>query len=213
MKDNYFVDKNPDIKDFSHGNSYKAWWQCEKGHEWQATINSRTFSRAGCPYCSGNKIMSENSILYTYPKIALEWDYVKNKDIDILTISSGSSRKVWWKCNKNHEWKSTIYNRTMGKNCPYCSGKKVAIEKSIFYMFPNMAAEWDYDKNSDIDIMSVGCGSRKNVWWKTKDGKSLQQIVSNRVRKYRKISPKSDNFLCINVDTPQIISDFIRGEI
>ena len=32
----------------------KAWWKCQKGHEWQATIAHRT-SGTGCPYCSGRK--------------------------------------------------------------------------------------------------------------------------------------------------------------
>jgi hypothetical protein len=28
----------------------KAWWVCEKGHEWQAVIEDRTRG-TGCPYC------------------------------------------------------------------------------------------------------------------------------------------------------------------
>ena len=32
----------------------KSWWICEKGHEWQAAINSRCNGN-GCPYCSGRK--------------------------------------------------------------------------------------------------------------------------------------------------------------
>ena len=30
----------------------KAWWKCDKGHEWQATIDSRS-NGVGCPYCKG----------------------------------------------------------------------------------------------------------------------------------------------------------------
>ncbi|MBQ4587207.1 MAG: zinc-ribbon domain-containing protein, partial [Clostridia bacterium] len=32
----------------------KAWWKCDKGHEWQARIASRN-KGSGCPYCSGRK--------------------------------------------------------------------------------------------------------------------------------------------------------------
>ena len=32
------------------------------------------------------------------PEILEEWDYEKNKDIDIKKIASHSSQKVFWKC-------------------------------------------------------------------------------------------------------------------
>ncbi len=31
--------------------SYKAWWRCERGHNWKAAIASRT-AGTGCPYCA-----------------------------------------------------------------------------------------------------------------------------------------------------------------
>ncbi|MCI6567534.1 MAG: zinc-ribbon domain-containing protein [Dysosmobacter sp.] len=30
----------------------RVWWQCERGHEWQAVIFSRV-QGAGCPVCAG----------------------------------------------------------------------------------------------------------------------------------------------------------------
>lgn len=42
--------------DFSHGSKYRAWWICENGHSFDATINARTFRAdtpyKGCRYCS-----------------------------------------------------------------------------------------------------------------------------------------------------------------
>ncbi len=38
----------------THGSNKKVWWQCSKGHEWQAVIYSRSAGR-GCPECSGRK--------------------------------------------------------------------------------------------------------------------------------------------------------------
>ena len=32
--------------------SLKAWWKCHRGHQWQATIASRTQMRSGCPKCT-----------------------------------------------------------------------------------------------------------------------------------------------------------------
>ena len=28
-------------------------WRCEKGHEWEAAVKSRTINKTDCPYCSG----------------------------------------------------------------------------------------------------------------------------------------------------------------
>jgi len=32
----------------------KAWWQCEKEHQWEATVKKRSRG-SGCPYCNNNK--------------------------------------------------------------------------------------------------------------------------------------------------------------
>lgn len=34
-----------------------VWWQCEKGHEWSASVNSRT-KGTGCPYCATKKTIA-----------------------------------------------------------------------------------------------------------------------------------------------------------
>ena len=34
------------------GSHKSVWWQCEKGHEWQAAVASRV-NGAGCPVCAG----------------------------------------------------------------------------------------------------------------------------------------------------------------
>ena len=41
-----------DPKTLTLGSDKKAWWICIEGHEWQASITTRTKGH-GCPYCSG----------------------------------------------------------------------------------------------------------------------------------------------------------------
>ena len=37
------------------GSTKKVWWKCKKcGHRWQATPNSRTGNKTGCPNCYKN---------------------------------------------------------------------------------------------------------------------------------------------------------------
>lgn len=39
--------------------------------------------------------------------------------------------KVWWKCDKGHEWFTVIGSRAVGHGCPVCNrgGKKKTSEK------------------------------------------------------------------------------------
>lgn len=38
----------------TRGCTKKVWWRCRFGHEWRATVYSRTREKkAGCPYCTG----------------------------------------------------------------------------------------------------------------------------------------------------------------
>ena len=30
------------------------------------------------------------------------------------------NKKVWWKCKRGHEWKTSILHRSSGRGCPYC---------------------------------------------------------------------------------------------
>ena len=110
---------NIDINKITIGSNKKAWWKCEKGHEWQATIDSR--KKNSCPICS-NKItlVGYNDLATTNPELAKEWNYGKNGDLKPDMVTSGSGKKVWWKCSKGHEWIAEIRARNRGVKCPYC---------------------------------------------------------------------------------------------
>ena len=53
-----------------------------------------------------------SSFLKDNNKLVKEWNYEKNKDIDINKITLGSNKKVWWICDKGHEWQAVIASRT-----------------------------------------------------------------------------------------------------
>lgn len=102
----------------------KMWWKCNKGHEWQATIASRN-KGSGCPYCAGKKVLKGYNDLQTVnPTLASEQNYGKNGNLVPDKLTANSSKKVWWKCEKGHEWEAQVYNRNNGRGCPYCAGRK-----------------------------------------------------------------------------------------
>ena len=58
----------------SIGSHKKVIWRCEKGHEWEATVKSRTINKTDCPYCSHNKVLAGfNDLATLQPDIAAEW--------------------------------------------------------------------------------------------------------------------------------------------
>ena len=86
----------------------KAWWKCDQGHEWQATINSRN-NGIGCPYCSKRyAVKGVNDLQTVNPTLANEWHYEKNNGLTPMDVTPNSDKKVWWKCKKGHEWQATI---------------------------------------------------------------------------------------------------------
>lgn len=178
-------EKNGELtpKMFSPHSSTKVWWKCDKGHEWLAAINTRTSGR-GCPYCSGNFVLEGfNDLATRYPNIAEEWNYSKNGQLKPTQVTFGSGKKVWWKCNKGHEWQAAINNRTSNnRGCPYCEGEKVLEGvNDLLTVNPILASEWHPTKNGTLKPQNFRPHSNKKVWWLCpKCGYEYQSSIANR---------------------------------
>lgn len=173
--------KNGEITpdNISYGTGRKAWWRCEEGHEWESKVNSRT-SGKGCPLCSGKVTTPERSLTFLNSRLAKEWHPTKNSVLTPNEVSSQSNKKVWWKCDKNHEWKATINSRTHGNGCPYCSGHYVSSKNSLVQNHPELAGEFDSDKNAEVTVDELSVMSNKKVWWKCKHGFCWKAPVYHR---------------------------------
>ena len=100
--------------------------------EYKAKILHRTISGSGCPYCSGNSVLPEDSIAHKYPDLMAEWDAVSNYAIcNPNEIGENSNYDVWWNClnDPNHKYPMPVYQRVSFYNrtkiaCPYCKGRR-----------------------------------------------------------------------------------------
>ncbi len=102
----------------------KVWWKCIKGHEWQSTVYHRNKGH-GCPYCSGRfAIKNQNDLQTQKPYLVNEWDFEKNVGLTPADVTPNSSKKVWWKCKKGHQWQTTIHHRSRGEGCPICNSER-----------------------------------------------------------------------------------------
>ena len=171
-------------EEFLPGSESRFWWRCDKGHIWQSSITSRTKGN-NCPYCGNKKVLTGfNDLGSMHPELIEDWDYEKNV-LSPGEILAGSNKKVWWKCRKcGHSWQAAISNRIRGTGCPYCDGKKVAVGKNdLKTMYPNIAIEWNYEKNKDLLPSEVTPGSNKRVWWRcSRCNGEWETLVWSRVR-------------------------------
>ena len=107
----------------------EVWWKCEKGHSWQARVQSITGLKSGstgCPYCNGKRVeKGVNDLATLRPEIAAQWCYERN-ELTPDQVTVGSKRRVWWECAEGHKWQAIIFARTgqNGSGCPICSRKK-----------------------------------------------------------------------------------------
>lgn len=102
-------------------------------------------------------------------ELTSEWDFEKNAELKLFPekLTEGSNKKAWWKCKNGHTWQEPIYQRWQGKQCPFCTNKRVLVGyNDLPTLFPELAREWDAEENKNIDLLSVVPGSSKTVNWK-----------------------------------------------
>lgn len=113
-----------DVYKVTKGSNKKAWWFCPKCKSCYDLSVLQRVRGSNCPYCRGYRVNNSNSLASLRPDIANQWHPTKNGDLSPDNVPCGSDKKVWWICTNDckHIWKTTISNRTTGRNCPYCYG-------------------------------------------------------------------------------------------
>jgi hypothetical protein len=158
---------------------FNVHWMCQFGHEWEATPNTRVSMKTGCPYCSGKRVSSENSMDTVPPEISQEW----NDPRPISDFSIGSHYKAQWKCNEGHVWTAMVQDRALkGRGCPYCSGRTVCHTNSLATLKPEIAKEWHPTKNL-FTPDSATTGSSKKGWWVCPSGHEWEAKITDRIGK------------------------------
>lgn len=132
------------------------------------------------------KINKEYNLQVINPKLAKEWHPTRNEGLTPKDVAPGFDKKVWWICQKGHEWQSIVYDRNKGHGCSVCyhlSQKNIshATEKyNLRIIDPELAKEWHPSKNGSLTSRDVTPGSGKKIWWKCKKGHEWQSTVLNR---------------------------------
>jgi hypothetical protein len=193
---NYFA---VNVEDIQHGSEVLVLYNCDycgNTHKkpYKVLISQRKH-KDDKDCCSNTKCMSErkseNRIKYglpegeslaeKYPNLLKEWDYQTNK-ISPFHYKPFSRKKVWWIGSScGHKWEASIDKRSKwGRGCHFCAGRSVDNTNCLTTVRPDLAKEWDFDKNKGILPDEVTFCSGKSVWWKCDFGHQWKSKISNR---------------------------------
>lgn len=145
----------------------KVWWKCENGHSFLDAAVYVMNRKKKCQLC-------DNEFIKDIPELTEMYDVEKNLT-PLDGITTGSGKKVWWKCKKGHEFSCAPSNmiRRVHK-CHICKHQYI---KDI----PELVAEFDFEKNT-IPLETITTGMDHRIHWKCKKGHEWCTSPHNRVR-------------------------------
>ena len=114
---NYELNNGLKPEEVTPGSQTKVWFTCKEGHNYKASICSRTNLNSDCPYCKNKKVLTGyNDLATTHPELLKEWDYMGNGDLKPTDIVAGSYKKVHWICSLcGYKWVIVAAERTKHK--------------------------------------------------------------------------------------------------
>ena len=181
--------------DVSCGMGIKVGWICRaRGHKWSTMVVCRT-SGTGCPECANkiladtqrNRNVSTNNFLAKHSDVAKEWDYTANSRLP-EEVSCGSNYCAGWVCLVcGNKWNTRVNKRTAGSGCPRCNIQRqinlASIKNPLISQYPEVAAEWDYDRNFPHRPENFSSKSHKRFRWACLVcGHGWDSIISNRTQ-------------------------------
>ena len=166
---------------------HEAWWVCERGHSWKATVLAMA-KGLRCPVCSDRRAQAGfNDLASMRPDLMAEWDWDANRirGIDPHAITYRSSKHVSWVCSKcGYRWQAKASDRALrGQGCPACGLPGRIASKGVNDLasqFPLIAAQWDVDGNNGLRADAVRQYSNRKAAWICPKGHHWHALVYDR---------------------------------
>ena len=152
------------------GSGKKVEWKCGLSHRWDAKVVDRA-NGSGCPVCvNKNVLVGFNDLATTNPELAKEAD-----GWDPATVTSGSGKKMPWKCELGHLWVVAV-NARKENGCPVCANKQVLVGyNDLATTNPELSKEAE-----GWDPKTVTSWSGKKMPWKCELGHQWVAQVASR---------------------------------
>ena len=173
----------------------RAHWKCSAClYEWQAQVVTKARTNSGCPKCvKANGSMRADGTRQNHPTFAAaqhallgQWDHDKNRENGIFpdNTSLQSNKRVWWRCHacpkgQIHSWQARPSMRTSGKvatGCPFCVGHKVCRCNSLETVCPDIAADFDIERNGVSPAEVTSSTTTEYNWLSDKPGAKKRSV-------------------------------------
>lgn len=175
--DRWDYEMNDDPKFVAHQSKKSIYLKCPCGrHESSIFCPEHIFNPAcmdskciPCPKC--NSFAQWGIDEFGDDFLEKYWDFEKNCD-DPWVLPKQSNKKIWLKCNKvdyHPSYDIVCSGFFNGKRCPYCKGRRIALEDSLATSCPNVVNLWSNKNN--VNAYKISPSSSKKVWWKCESGK------------------------------------------
>ena len=182
----------------------RAHWKCSVClHEWQAPVMQRARNNSGCPNCAkANGGRKADGTRQKHPTFAREqhallqqWDHDRNSENgnfpDNTTLQS--NKVIWWRCQecpkgKVHSWQAQAGTRTSSKNptgCPCCYGRQLCECNSLETVCPDIAADFDVEKNG-VTAAEVTSSTHTKYSWLSDEPGAKKRSVAQRTLYFKK---------------------------
>jgi len=117
--------------------------------------------------------MNKTNLTESHPNVASQWHPTKNGELSPYDYTYGSRKKVWWICEKEHEWEAKISVMTKSTGCPYCFGMRVWRGFNDIHTTSEKLSGWILNKE---DGFKYSKGSKVRLNWKCECG----QVIKNK---------------------------------
>ena len=177
-------------------------WLCAAcGHRWRATVINRVSNNTGCPQCAKyartKKTKHPTFAECRDPEVTAllsEWDHRRNAAENNVPDNTKlrSHKPIHWLCKQcpagqEHRWSAPPYSQTdkLKSGCPVCAGHVACKCNSLQALCPDIAADWDDNKNEG-QPSDYSARSTRLAWWFSPERGSWQQTVNSRTTGYMK---------------------------
>lgn len=168
------------------GSNKTGHWVCPRGHHYAATFVHRALKGTGCPHCGFGKVLAgSNDLATTHPELAKLWDPEAGNNKTPQEVTAGNAKyRIGWRCRLGHPFLRTpIRLVASGGRCNVCSGRTLlAGFNDLATKRPDVAAQWNHDRNGSLNPDQVLAGSDTEVWWVCPNGHEFRRRIANRCR-------------------------------
>lgn len=102
--------------------------------------------------------------------IVQEWDFKKNEqyfpEVPIMMAKPKSSKKIWWKCSKEHSYDASLKHKTGGLKCPICSNRRLLQGYNDFATkHPELVSIWQKCEENPSPHEVLFCTMKVVIQW------------------------------------------------